>query len=596
MVDKENKNFDDGLDDDLDEDLLDDLGDPLVASNKPTKSKKSDSDPLDDEKKGNLLGKIFGKKNKIEQAKKIEDTLDPTSNNNDELLDETPKVSMAAKKNIIVIVAASLILVYFVHAITKDKKNKKVNPKTLTEIEEMKQEFREEAKIPTSGKDKANETEADKQKIAEIQSKVNDPLAAIDVVSAPPPPPPTTYDPGEIFTKENEPTTNQNSDINFDDPVSGLDDEFDDEFAELDDLEFEEEEENPKKSKSAAVNFLVGQPQKNNNNNGGNQSSASNLPTLNSGAGVAGTNNNGNNPVAQDIQQQLSANMFTVSAAEELPQEFREDPNNNLDGGLGGGEPFNINQGIAVVGDRQQPYQLRDSTNNRRDVQIVRDMNNIILQGKVLDAIIETAINTDLPGKLRGVVARDVYAENGKKILIPKGSRLIGTYDTQIRFGQARVYIIWTRVIRPDGIDVVLDSREDMIAVDLLGRTGVTGNLDNRFTEIFGSSILLSTLTVAFAYLADSATEGARDITTTVTENGNVVESGPNLSIAARQGVTDLANNLQRLARDSVDTRPRITIDQGTRIKVFVNKDLRFPPNFATNFKDEEVNEVMILR
>ncbi len=595
MVDKDNKNID-NLDDDLDEDLLDDLGDPLVSNNKKSKKGDESLDPLDEEKKGNLLGKIFGKKNKANPIKKIEDGEDNSENlNGDDLLDETPKVSMATKKNLVVIVVIFLIIIYFIHAITKEKPNKRVDRRTLTEVQEMKQEFRDEAKIPSEAAIKKDQARIDEQKIAEIQSKANDPLAAIDVVSAPPPPPPSTYDPGEIFTKDNEikpeSANGTSADSNLD---NVFEDDFGDDFSDIDDLELEEDFESDAKTEKAppAVNYLVNSARADREKGGNN--SSSNLPTLNSATGVSRNPNtaNGTNPVAQDIQQQLSAQMFVSSNPDELPEELR---NANQEGALDS-EPMNLNQGIAVVTDRQQPYQLRDSTNNRRDVQLVRDMNNIILQGKVLDAIIETAINTDLPGRLRGVVARDVYAENGKKILIPKGSRLIGAYDTQIRFGQARVYIVWTRVIRPDGIDVVLDSREDMIAVDLLGRTGVAGELDNRFGEIFGSSILLSTLTIAFAYAADKVTDSARDITTTVSENGNVIESGPNISIAARQGVTDLANNLQRVARDAIDTRPRITIDQGTRIKVFVNKDLRFPPNFATNFKDQDSNEVMILR
>ena len=115
--------------------------------------------------------------------------------------------------------------------------------------------------------------------------------------------------------------------------------------------------------------------------------------------------------------------------------------------------------------------------------------------------MLETAINTDLPGTLRAIVSRDVFAESGKEVMIPKGSRIIGTYNTGISRGQRRVMIVWTRLIRPDGLDIEIGSP----GVDSLGRAGVEGDVDNKYAEIFSAAILTSVVTIGAATAAESA-------------------------------------------------------------------------------------------
>ena len=84
------------------------------------------------------------------------------------------------------------------------------------------------------------------------------------------------------------------------------------------------------------------------------------------------------------------------------------------------------------------------------------DRNFLVLQGKFIDAVSETAINSDLPGQVRALVSYDVYAESGRRVMLPRGTRLIGEYNTAIAKGQERLFVVWTRAIRPDGIDIAL--------------------------------------------------------------------------------------------------------------------------------------------
>lgn len=204
----------------------------------------------------------------------------------------------------------------------------------------------------------------------------------------------------------------------------------------------------------------------------------------------------------------------------------------------------------------------------------------LIAQGKIIDAVVETALNTDLAGTVRALVTRDVYAEAGKNILIPKGSRLIGVYPSTVTPGQDRVAIAWNRLIRPDGFDIMIDSP----GVDKLGRAGVEGLLDNKYLEIFSNAVLLSSLNIAFAVAADKLTNAQAQTTATVnTGTGAVVttSSGKSSDSAVQQSVTDVQAVGKKIVDDTLKTGPTITIDQGTLVKVFVNKDLIFPANMV---------------
>src|SRR5690606_28158192 len=97
---------------------------------------------------------------------------------------------------------------------------------------------------------------------------------------------------------------------------------------------------------------------------------------------------------------------------------------------------------------------------------------------------------------------------DGRRILIPIGSRLIGEYQSEVTRGQSRVFVVWSRLIRQDGVSVRLDS----IGADTLGRSGMTGFVDTKFKERFGSALLLSILGGGINYLADSSGEPDRNV------------------------------------------------------------------------------------
>ncbi|MDZ5762737.1 Type IV secretion system protein VirB10 [Candidatus Cyrtobacter comes] len=200
----------------------------------------------------------------------------------------------------------------------------------------------------------------------------------------------------------------------------------------------------------------------------------------------------------------------------------------------------------------------------------VGNLRNMILEGKVIDAVLETAINTDIPGSLRAVVTRNVFSEQGQNILIPAGSRLIGEYDAKISAGQARVSIIWNRLILPSGIDIMIASA----GTDKLGRAGVRGKLDSKFREKLISAFLVS---YVIPTVSNKIINNNEKITQTKDKDGKIITEG-SASALLNQETTQKFNGIaSNVVEQSFSVKPTITINQGELVNIIVQKDLIFP-------------------
>jgi type IV secretion system protein VirB10 len=181
-----------------------------------------------------------------------------------------------------------------------------------------------------------------------------------------------------------------------------------------------------------------------------------------------------------------------------------------------------------------------------------------ILQGKTIPAVLETPIHTDLPGSVRAMVDEDVYGESGRLVVIPRMSRLVGEYRRDVRHSQSRVLVVWQRAILPDGRSLLLMSP----GTDGLGRAGMSGEVDNHFLERFGAAFLVSMIGVA-------AENAARQSIST--GNGGLVIWGTQSHSKAMEG---LNSTVESMLKSQADMPPTIQIVQGSRVRVFVARDL----------------------
>jgi type IV secretion system protein VirB10 len=111
--------------------------------------------------------------------------------------------------------------------------------------------------------------------------------------------------------------------------------------------------------------------------------------------------------------------------------------------------------------------------------------------GEMIPATLETAINSELAGMTRAITTRDIYALSGNKLLIPKGSTLVGQFNAAVTQGQNRIFVVWGRVQMTNGVIVTLNSP----SADAIGRSGQAADyIDRHFFERFGNGVLLSVL------------------------------------------------------------------------------------------------------
>ncbi len=204
----------------------------------------------------------------------------------------------------------------------------------------------------------------------------------------------------------------------------------------------------------------------------------------------------------------------------------------------------------------------------------VADRAHTVTQGKLLVAVLETAIDTQLPGFVRAIISRDVYADSGNDVLIPKGSRLFGSYSSQISRGQGRVSITWTRLIRSDGIDLNVS----MVASDQFGRSGIAGDVDNRYGSIVANSILTSVLAIGTAVAADRLLNQRGQVSTTNnTQLGTVTTTGNATTQASYDVSKTIIDTVGQVISNNLNMNPVIRVPQGTKITVIVNADMNMP-------------------
>ncbi|RXT43392.1 conjugal transfer protein [Bosea sp. Tri-44] len=231
----------------------------------------------------------------------------------------------------------------------------------------------------------------------------------------------------------------------------------------------------------------------------------------------------------------------------------------------------------------------RATRNNRIDA--------LVAQGTLIRGVLETAVQSDLPGMVRAVVTENVWSFDGRRILIPAGSRLVGEYKSGLTRGQTRVFVVWTRLLRSDGVSIQLGSN----GTDDLGRAGSAGTVDNHYLERFGAAIMLSLVGGAAQFLSGfgqnyDSTGNGTVITTTDPVTGAVTQTqtgvGQNqLSLQARQIAAQnvsqtLTNIAQEALKNSISIPPTIHLDQGIRIIVFVRRDLDFSSLYPDPVKE----------
>jgi type IV secretion system protein VirB10 len=173
------------------------------------------------------------------------------------------------------------------------------------------------------------------------------------------------------------------------------------------------------------------------------------------------------------------------------------------------------------------------------------------MQGTVIEATLTTGINSSLSGTITSTVSYDIWSADMRQVLIPRGSQMFGRYSSEVALGQERVLVAWDRVVTPDFQVVDLEA----YGSDRLGRSGLTGNVNNRFGQRFGAAAAVS----VFSALPALAASRSEDEAT---------------SEIAEQVGTDARDATSSVVEKYLDLAPIITVEHGDVIMVMVTNDL----------------------
>ncbi|MBT9247702.1 TrbI/VirB10 family protein [Gemmobacter fulva] len=189
-----------------------------------------------------------------------------------------------------------------------------------------------------------------------------------------------------------------------------------------------------------------------------------------------------------------------------------------------------------------------------RQAEVIADPAHTVMQGTLIEAALETAINTDLAGHVSALVSHDVWSFDMSRVLVPRGSRLFGRYDSEVGSGQRRVLIAWDRLVTTDGQSVTLAA----YGTDRIGRSGLPGTVRNHFLQRFGTAALISVIGAvpAIASARYSDDEVASD--------------------AAENVGTDLGEAVNTVMADYLSIPPTISVNQGAVVMIRVDADLAF--------------------
>jgi type IV secretion system protein VirB10 len=188
-----------------------------------------------------------------------------------------------------------------------------------------------------------------------------------------------------------------------------------------------------------------------------------------------------------------------------------------------------------------------------------------IKAGWDIPAILEQALNSDLPGEVKALVRENVYdTATGKHLLIPQGSRLIAVYDSRVTHGQDGLQVAWNRIIFPDASSINL---EGMIGQDARGYAGLRHDVDNHYRRLIGTAILTSAFSAAFQL--------------SQTRRGTVFTYPSPGEIAGSSVAGNLSQIGAEVTRRNLNVQPTIKVPIGYRFNVRVNRDLLFDAPYA---------------
>jgi type IV secretion system protein VirB10 len=188
---------------------------------------------------------------------------------------------------------------------------------------------------------------------------------------------------------------------------------------------------------------------------------------------------------------------------------------------------------------------------------MIGDRNFLITAGTHIPCTLQTALDSSQPGYTTCIIPRDIYSENGRVVLMEKGTKVVGEYRGGVSQGVNRLFVLWTRALTPRGVAIDLSSP----AADALGRSGMSGTIDTFFWKRFGGALMLSLI------------------------NDGTMVAGQRLAGNGSNTTQVPADTASVALQNSINIKPVLKKNQGESVGIFVSKDFDFSNVYALKLK-----------
>src|SRR5260363_42810 len=181
--------------------------------------------------------------------------------------------------------------------------------------------------------------------------------------------------------------------------------------------------------------------------------------------------------------------------------------------------------------------------------------------GWSIPAALECGLNSDLPGQTCARVTENVYdTATGRYLLIPQGTKVIGTYDSQIAYGQQRILVVWNRLIFPDASSLNLNG---MPGEDKAGNAGLDAHVNNHYLKVFGSALLMAAFSAGIELKQK--------------ENATLNGMPTNAQMISQPVGQQLGQTGAAYIQRGMNVQPTLTRAPGYKFNIIVTRDMVFP-------------------
>jgi type IV secretory pathway VirB10-like protein len=178
-----------------------------------------------------------------------------------------------------------------------------------------------------------------------------------------------------------------------------------------------------------------------------------------------------------------------------------------------------------------------------------------IYEGTVIEGVVTNHIDGGFSGPIMVMLTTDYYSHDHQQLLMPQGTRLIGTVQSVGNAQQRKMFVSFHRAICPDGFSIQLDK---YVGLDPIGTTGLATKVDHGYLQAF----------------AAAAAVGGLGGLAQIGNNGSILSP----STEIRNGISEQsANEGEQVLNHFLDRLPVITLKEGSRARVYIGTDILIP-------------------